>query len=427
MSDRIVFNSDSLIRASSQLEEMARVIADVRSGLNHISTSEEWWTKLRINGGSAREMMQEVRNNAQRLRISGKALSVGVSWARQMLEEAERQAIHTAETIGQPDETEETKQAKEEKSSSGFDLWGGLCKIWDGLKTGAKKAGKAVCSLASFLVDDWNNKGFTYRLVKGAGAALKIVGGVATTVCAVTGTGITAGLSAPVTAVIGAYGVNDIFSGIADLKNCITGDVEDIGKFNPLQSISTGVMGQVGEWFGSREIGESIGDALYQAGSITTTVISLKNVGSQILQSPTATSKTGLSGLQDSMAKATALFEKAKGELPTALDGLGYIVTQANAMDVSYQLHLLSKQVPNICTVASEISLTMKGVTEGLKTIQGGAKVVDALFGTETAAAPAFLENLKETTGVISGLGDMKESFEKIESAAGVYSILLNR
>lgn len=288
-------------------------------------------------------------------------------------------------------------------------------------KTGATIVKNSITSCVSAIKEDWESKGITYRIANGALAVAKIVGGVATVACAVAGTGITAGLGTPATVLVGTYGANTAISGFADLFNSITGNVDAIGEVNLLESGFKGVCGQVGEWVGNREIGESVGKAIYTVGEISTIVVSLGNLAGQIKQAHSAAGTLG-----ESFNKAKVMVANASKEVPNAVKQLGGIITKTNISEIPYRMAQLTSSVPAINAVISDVSLINKGVEAGSKIIDKGIKVVNTLAGWEMIEQPTFLKNSISANDNLGDVMDGMEGGSKLQDAVDtVYMVTM--
>ena len=289
----------------------------------------------------------------------------------------------------------------------------------DNLKTGAVKMWGSLKDCIAAFQADWEAKGLSYRIIKGAGAVVDIIVGTAAVVAAATGTGITAGVAAPVAVLIGTYGANQAISGIADLYNCITGNVDDVGNVNLLKSLFSWTGGAIGSLVGGQEMGERVGEVIYTAGELTTTVVSLKNLAGKIAQS-----KTAASTLKQSASAAGDMLSKASGEVRQGMDGLGYILTKVNLRDVPYQFAQFTKTIPNIMDVVSEVSLIEKGVSGASKIINAGVDCINTLAGWEMIQQPSFFETISQVKDTISApsdtVSDIRDSIESIGNAFAV-------
>lgn len=271
----------------------------------------------------------------------------------------------------------------------------------DNWKTGASIIKGKFEDLTAAFAADWNAKGLSYRIVNGLGAVVNIVTGAATVVSAIVGTGITAGLGAPATAVIGTYGANTFITGLADLYNCTFGDVNNVGQVNLLKTGLTKIGGQIGEWFGNRSAGEAVGEITYIAGGLTSAVVSLKNLSGQIKQAGSAGNT-----LSQSVDAAKKMFSDAKKEVSSAFSGLGYLFTKCDVRDLGTQFTLFKKSIPGISSVIADAKLVEKGVSGAKKLIDAGVEITNTLAGWEMLKQPTFFDLSSNLGKALSVPGD---------------------
>ncbi|MCR3758703.1 WXG100 family type VII secretion target [Clostridium felsineum] len=108
-----------------------------------------------------------------------------------------------------------------------------------------------------------------YHAAKIGSSVLKIVGGV--TLMATSGVEefFTGGTATPIAAVQAAYGLNSTANGIRDLYDCYKGDYDEVGKKNFMKDGVSGSLGFVTDKaLHDKQIGESVGDVLYDVGDI---------------------------------------------------------------------------------------------------------------------------------------------------------------
>ncbi len=495
MNDHILFRSDSLTEAASELKRIIDALEDVAGDLARVDTSEEWWSKLNIYTSRGRYdglgAVRMLKSSTQTARENVADINEGIRKTQALFTETDRAITSRAvaaltgkqfDKYGEPGSgtgastasggfgsvisalpidwnrfkplgpggflkpinpldllkpgklidsvldhyknkiVNGAKTAVEAGKQFVSDVKDTAEKLWDGLKTGAKQIKGKLSDCVTAIKKDWNDKGITYRVVKGIGAVADIAVGAATVVGAVMGTGITAGLGTPATVLVGTYGANQFVNGCADLFNCITGDVDKVGNVNVLKSITSGITGQVGEWLGNRKIGESIGNAIYSVGELGTVAVNITALSGKIKQAHTSAST-----LSKSVEAGKKLLSEAGKELPNAIKGIGYIV-QNPGSGIRYNLHMLSKQVPNIMKVVSDTELVIKGVQTGQKLIDKGIQVVNDLAGYNMVNKPEFMPELKTVKDAISAPGDMidkvKESGDTISDAFKVFQIV---
>ena len=410
--ETIRFSTDAMEEIVAQLKRVQSEILSQKSQMSAICSSIEKQSgaELELTGGSAslhcgakinsgqvKSMLGDYERAFAACANGAKSLSGAVSRASSLFEEKENELLKRFEGIGVSSGSSFNVGNAAQgsgKTSSILDSAKEKVKSWvENWKTGAKIIKGKFDECVSAFAKDWEAKGMSYRIIKGLGAVVNIVAGTATTACAILGTGITAGTSAPITVLIGAYGANTAASGIADLYNCITGNVDQIGEVDLLKTGLTKIGGQVGEWLGNRKAGETVGEVAYIAGGLTTAVVSIKNLAGQIKQSATAGNT-----LRESYEATKKIVSGAYDELSGAIKNVGYIATQCDVRDLSYQFHMLSKEVPNICKVVSEVKLIEKGVSSGKKLIDAGGKIVNTLAGWEMVKQPTFFNTAEQVS-----------------------------
>lgn len=293
--------------------------------------------------------------------------------------------------------------------------------VIENLKTGATMIKGTISNCVSAIKENYEAKGASYRIIKGLGAVVDIAVGTSTLVCAVAGTGITAGLCAPATVLIGAYGGNQAISGFADLFNCITGNVDDVGEVNLLKSFSTTVCGQAGEWLGNREMGASVGESIYTIGGITSTVVSLTNLSGQIKQAHSS-GKT----LSQSVETSKKMFSDASKEISdvfskvgktNGISDVGYLLKNCNISNLKYEITMLSKQLPSVCKIVSDAKLVIKGVDDSKELIDTGIEVVNTLAGWEMIEKPIYFESFEQLNKSVDTINTPLESIDKIKDS----------
>ena len=305
-----------------------------------------------------------------------------------------------------------------------------LCQAYkgfiSGVKTGAKKISNKIADVKTAVVKDWNAKGISYKVVNVGKAAVNIVAGVATTACAIAGTGITAGLGTPATVLIGTYGANQAISGFADLYNCLFGDVEKVGNVDLLKSSSKFVFGNLGGLIGQKENGEKLGEVVYAVGGLTTTLVSLANLSGQIKQAHTASST-----LKGSIQSAKNLATGALDEIKYGFGQIGHLIKNSNVgggysvSALKYQLALLKMQMTNLPKLVSDFNLVQKSVEGVHKVIKVGISSVNTFVGDELIKEPVIfkkIENVSQFKDILTNESKKTavSNFEKITDSGKV-------
>lgn len=382
---RIYIQFSGLDRIGTQCGTIASKIDDIRSDLKGTIKKLDWDVRYE----------SDIDGTADRIAKKLDGYEDALKKYKKFIEDAHRKYVKL-------DEYDSEKTGLLEA------LKGGISTYIEDWKTGAEIIKTSISNCASAIAEDYESKGASYRFVNGALGVAKMIGGTATLVASIAGTGITAGMSAPATVLIGTYGANTAISGLSDLINSITGNVDDIGNVNLLKSSFEGVGGQVGEWMGNREFGESVGNAVYTVGEIATIVVSLENLSGQIKQAHSAAGTLG-----ESVSKTKVMLGEASKEIPDALNQLGAIVTKTPISEIPYRMSQLTHSIPAINKVMSDISLIQKGVETGDTLINKGIDVVNTLAGCETIEP--FNIDLNGAPAIIKGVLDGVDKIEGIE------------
>ena len=156
---------------------------------------------------------------------------------------------------------------------------------WDKIKekvnTGKEKISTGVANAVdwtkgavSTVVNDYKNKGVSWKIVKTAGAVASGIGAVVSAAAAWGVTGGSAGLAAPAAVLVTAHSVNTLTSSFSDIYNCWFGDKEQVGNVNVLKSLDQKVLG------------ETAGSIAYNVGSLTATIASISALVGKVKQAP---------------------------------------------------------------------------------------------------------------------------------------------
>ena len=275
-------------------------------------------------------------------------------------------------------------------------------------KTGAEMIKTSLSNCVSALQEDWEAKGTSYRVVNGLFGVVKVAGGVVAAGTAIAGILVSGGSLTVPAAVAITYGTNTATSGLADVWNAITGNVDDIGNVNVLNSLSEGLFGQVGEWLGDRETGESVGHAVYTIGEIANLFFSLDKLATKIKE---AGSYAGTLG--ESASKGKEMISQATKELPEALKQIGNIDV-GKVTTIPSQIAEITSSNPAISGVVSDIMLINEGVEKGAKMIDKSIEVVNTLGGSEVIKTPAGYDNAMDVNDTIGDTGGVLDVIKKI-------------
>ena len=380
---RIYVQFSGLDRIESQCGIIATKIDDIRSDLKGTIKKLDWDVRYE----------SDIDGTADRIAKKLDGYEEALKNYKKFIEDARREYVKL-------DEYDSEKTGLLEA------LKGGISTYIEDWKTGAEIIKTSISNCVSAIAEDYESKGALYRFVNGALGLAKAVGGGLTVAGAILGTGVTAGMGAPATVLVGAYGANTAISGITDFWNALTGDVDAIGNVNVLNSFAEGVCGQAGEWLGNREIGESVGHAVYTAGEIFTIALSLEKFVGKIKEAHSYADTLG-----ESAAKAKDMIAKAAKELPETIKKLGNIDV-AKVTTIPSQIAQITSSTPAINAVISDVALINSGVEKGSKLINKGIDIVNTLSGHEIILLPNGYESafaVNDTIGDVSGSLDGAE------------------
>ena len=112
------------------------------------------------------------------------------------------------------------------------------------ISTGVANAVDWTKGAVSTVVNDYKNKGVSWKIVKTAGAVASGIGAVVSAAAAWGVTGGSAGLAAPAAVLVTAHSVNTLTSSFSDIYNCWFGDKEQVGNVNVLKSLDQKILGE---------------------------------------------------------------------------------------------------------------------------------------------------------------------------------------
>jgi len=103
MKDRIVFRSDSLTDAASEIKRLAETLDDVAGQLSRVDTSAGWWSEIDVSTGRGRTSLsgavQLVRGDVRRAKEYVTKLSDGIIKARDMFEDTDEQICKSIDAM----------------------------------------------------------------------------------------------------------------------------------------------------------------------------------------------------------------------------------------------------------------------------------------------------------------------------------------
>lgn len=264
---------------------------------------------------------------------------------------------------------------------------------WDKIKekvnTGKEKISTGVANAVdwtkgavSTVVNDYKNKGVSWKIVKTAGAVASGIGAVVSAAAAWGVTGGSAGLAAPAAVLVTAHSVNTLTSSFSDIYNCWFGDKEQVGNVNVLKSLDQKVLG------------ETAGSIAYNVGSLTATIASISALVGKVKQAPDlwkAIKGTGKE-LKEGASNLWGLAgDVVKGNIP-----LSHLGAQLSLLNMSMEnVNDVSKCFGIVTTAGKTTKKLADAVAEPIaKAINPdtnyGASFVEKIFGKDSTAAKAY-------------------------------------
>lgn len=250
------------------------------------------------------------------------------------------------------------------------------------ISTGVAKAVDWTKGAVSTVVNDYKNKGVSWKIVKTAGAVASGIGAVVSAAAAWGVTGGSAGLAAPAAVLVTAHSVNTLTSSFSDIYNCWFGDKEQVGNVNVLKSLDQKVLG------------ETAGSIAYNVGSLTATIASISALVGKVKQAPDlwkAIKGTGKE-LKEGASNLWGLAgDVVKGNIP-----LSHLGAQLSLLNMSMEnVNDVSKCVGIITTAGKTTKKIADAVAEPIaKAINPdtnyGASFVEKIFGKDSTAAKAY-------------------------------------
>lgn len=250
------------------------------------------------------------------------------------------------------------------------------------ISTGVAKAVDWTKGAVSTVVNDYKNKGVSWKIVKTAGAVASGIGAVVSAAAAWGVTGGSAGLAAPAAVLVTAHSVNTLTSSFSDIYNCWFGDKEQVGNVNVLKSLDQKVLG------------ETAGSIAYNVGSLTATIASISALVGKVKQAPDlwkAIKGTGKE-LKEGASNLWGLAgDVVKGNIP-----LSHLGAQLSLLNMSMEnVNDVSKCFGIITTAGKTTKKIADAIAEPIaKAINPdtnyGASFVEKIFGKDSMAAKAY-------------------------------------
>lgn len=250
------------------------------------------------------------------------------------------------------------------------------------ISTGVAEAVDWTKGAVSTVVNDYKNKGVSWKIVKTAGAVASGIGAVVSAAAAWGVTGGSAGLAAPAAVLVTAHSVNTLTSSFSDIYNCWFGDKEQVGNVNVLKSLDQKVLG------------ETAGSIAYNVGSLTATIASISALVGKVKQAPDlwkAIKGTGKE-LKEGASNLWGLAgDVVKGNIP-----LSHLGAQLSLLNMSMEnVNDVSKCFGIITTAGKTTKKLADAIAEPIaKAINPdtnyGASFVEKIFGKDSTAAKAY-------------------------------------
>lgn len=271
------------------------------------------------------------------------------------------------------------------------------------ISTGVAKAVDWTKGAVSTVVNDYKNKGVSWKIVKTAGAVASGIGAVVSAAAAWGVTGGSAGLAAPAAVLVTAHSVNTLTSSFSDIYNCWFGDKEQVGNVNVLKSLDQKVLG------------ETAGSIAYNVGSLTATIASISALVGKVKQAPDlwkAIKGTGKE-LKEGASNLWGLAgDVVKGNIP-----LSHLGAQLSLLNMSMEnVNDVSKCFGIITTAGKTTKKIADAVAEPIaKAINPdtnyGASFVEKIFGKDSTAAKAY-KDVKDAASLFE-----KENYKTLGDA----------
>lgn len=288
-------------------------------------------------------------------------------------------------------EKTEKKLASEDPLTFSKPPVSGIKEVIYDVGVGVKKAASKVKSIAEKTItsvfDSYNSHGTVYKVVQYGKAVLKAAKGVGKIVVGVGSLFGSGGLSAPVAALSILSGVNDLHNAIMDGAYTYTEEYDKIGKTNLLKDALTENAGQIGEYFGNRKAGETVGKVTYYGMDLVTSLATLEVSLAKVKQLPT----TNYSQVGHELKEIANMDVSLSKILSTDVETLKY-----EAKLASYSFSETTKVVANAKALKDVVKKTYK-VGKNVNSIF----TVNAPDGWENPVIKTVdsYQNLKSTVG----------------------------
>lgn len=217
----------------------------------------------------------------------------------------------------------------------------------------------------SYWVDNWQNKGWSYKTVQTIWVTVKaapsLVVSTAGTIALWAGAGATLGAGTPVAALSTIYTANEYANLGADWANIWQGDFEEVGEVNYLKDAMESGFGDLGEMLGNQDAGELVGKTIYGIGDLVTDIVNpmaASNYWLNTSNTATATDEVidALKG-KDPRVRIDKIIQSDSSiddiingikDVPKGIKGLVDVAIHTPISRIPYDLTLLGFEVPNL-------------------------------------------------------------------------------
>lgn len=263
------------------------------------------------------------------------------------------------------------------------------------INTGEAKAVNLFESAVSSVIENYKNKGCTWKFLKCGSAIAASIVAVTSAAAAWGMTAGSGGLGAPIASLVTVHSANTIANSFSDFYNCLLGDTEQVGEVNYLKSIDETILGKT--W----------GDAVYNLGSIADAFFSVKALSGSLKQAPDMASaikgagsdlKAGAGGILG-IAKDVFGGQTKLSHVKVQIDLLGKELTHLN--DLNKCIGILEKVGKTTKKIGNSIFESVYGWTNPGDTYN--SSITDLIFGENNS-----FSNIKE---VYEGVKDVKDVF----------------
>ena len=267
------------------------------------------------------------------------------------------------------------------------------------ISTGVAKVVDDVKNVVSGIVEDYKNKGITWKIIKTAGAVASTIGAVVSVLAAWGITAGSAGLATPLAVIVTTYAANSVISNFSDLYNCWFGDPEQVGNVNLLK---TGI---------KTVLGEPVGTLVYNVGSLTSTIASISALVGKVKQAPDM-----LKALKEA---------KSKDEFSIAVEGTKGLIKdifsgRMSLSELPVHLSLLNLQLENIQDLSTCVGLLSTVGTTTKKLADGVAEAVIKVVNPNATYESSIIKNIfgedsfaGKAESVYNEITGITSSFEK--------------